>query len=247
MNARETPFLSIVIPAHNSEGLLPDTWDALRRRFEVSEAEVIVVENGSTDNTWQCIQRIADGIAVSDLRVLPLRSAKGMGNALREGVLASSGRFVLLTADDLPFGFSDWEAFQNLDHYPTVTIGSKGHPSSVLRRDAKRRIASFGFRLLRRLVLNSHVTDSQGTLIVDGQFARTFAAVSQEEGFLWTTEMVFAAEWTGRSIIEVPVELVSRHDAHGSRIMLADVKDMYEGLWRIRRDRRRLATLLAHG
>ena len=105
--------LTYVVPADNSALAIEGVLSALANRLDGRDAEAIVVENGSTDGTGA------------------LRSAKGMGNAYRAGIAASRGARVVLTADDLPFGFDDLEAAEGVDPvvHPVV-VGSKGHRDS---------------------------------------------------------------------------------------------------------------------
>lgn len=112
-----------------------------------------------------------------------LRWAKGMGHAYRTGIAASRGARVVLTADDLPFGFDDLEAAEGLDPavYPVV-IGSKGHRDSVVDRGLLRGLLSRGFWLLRRLVLGMRTLDPQGTFILAGDWAHAIAPPAHRAG-----------------------------------------------------------------
>lgn len=228
--------ITFVVPAHNSEPVLESTWHALRERLP-ADAEVVAVENGSTDETWQILQEIAADRGPDDPELQILRSEKGLGNALRTGILASSGERLVLTADDLPFGFSDLSSYEKLQSPSPVVVGSKAHPDSVVPRGTGRGIMSAGFRGLRRMLLSSRTGDSQGTLLVDADFARKFAEVSQESGYLWSTELIYAAECAGLPVQEVPVVLSEAHDAHATRVRTSDVTDMIKGLARLRRRR----------
>jgi hypothetical protein len=69
---------------------------------------------------------------------------------------------------------------------------------------------------------HSAVGDSQGTIWVDGPWARAFAAVSRETGLMWTVELVLAAEQQGLDVWEVPVVLEESHDSRASRFRLGD-------------------------
>jgi hypothetical protein len=129
---------------------------------------------------------------------------------------------LLLTADDLPFGFTDLEAFRALPDDVVVAVGSKAHPASRAARSWRREAQSRVFRWLRSALLHSAVGDSQGTIWVDGTWARSFAAVSRETGLMWTVELVLAAEQQGLDVHEVAVQLEDSHDSVGSRFRLRD-------------------------
>ena len=57
--------LSFVIPAHNSSAVIEDTLEAVAKRLADTSAEIIVVENGSTDDTRGILDRLSRAIAFS--------------------------------------------------------------------------------------------------------------------------------------------------------------------------------------
>ena len=231
--------ISVVVPAHNSGELIERTVELLAVRLAGTSAELIVVENGSTDDTWARCGRLAEAWQTPGVSFLPLQSAKGMGNALRTGIQASRGRSVLLTADDLPFGFDDLDHLDRLAaeseaDLPPMLIGSKAHPDSAADRGAWRGLLTWGFSILRRLVLGMRTRDPQGTLIVDGRLVRELAQRAPEAGFLFTTELVYLVERIGVHPLEVPVRLSRSHQIHRSRISGRDALSMTIGLVRLR-------------
>jgi len=142
----------------------------------------------------------------------------------------------VLTADDLPFGFDDLDAADRLDvdAFPVV-IGSKGHRDSDVGRGMLRWVLSWGFWLLRRVILGTRTLDPQGTFVLAGAWARTVAPTLGETGYLITTELCYLAERAGIRPAEVPVRLVEGHGDHRSRITVGDVWQMGVGLIGIRR------------
>ncbi|MGR6965888.1 glycosyltransferase [Geodermatophilus sp. URMC 61] len=228
--------LSYVVPAHNSAPAIEDTLRALADRLDGRDAEVIVVENGSTDGTGALLERIQRTWTHPGVSLRVLRSAKGMGNAYRAGIAASCGARVVLTADDLPFGFDDLDAAEEVDPavHPVV-IGSKGHRDSDVDRGLLRRVLSAGFLVLRRAVLGMRTLDPQGTFVLAGDWAREIGPRLTEPGYLVTTELCFLAERSGVQPLEVPVRLSPQHCDHRSRITVRDVRQMAVGLLGIRR------------
>ena len=232
------PDLTVVIPAHNSAHVLTRTVERWRERLAGSDSEVIVVENGSTDGTLALAHSLADPGGRPRIRVA--QSDKGMGNALRAGIALSTGRRVLLSADDLPFGFDDLDQAARLTGTPDVVIGSKDHPSSQVQRGRLRWVSTFGFKTLRRVILGSKVGDSQGTILADGDWLRRWGPAFDDAGFLFSTQLCWAAELQSLSVVEVPVRLSPEHAPTGSRVRLSDIWMMGSGLLRLRRDRRQL-------
>lgn len=226
-----TRRLSVVVPSRNGAGVLPATLGVLGAELGADD-EILVVENGSTDRTADVLDELARTWE-HPCALVVLSSRPGLGNALRTGVLASSGRRLLLTADDLPFGLSDLEAFWALPPEAVVAIGSKAHPDSRVARSRLRTVQSRVFRWLRSATLHSSVGDSQGTIWVDGVWARAFAGVSRETGLMWTVELVLAAEQQGLDVYEVAVELVPTHDASTSRFRFRDAWIGVREIWQL--------------
>lgn len=87
-----SPRLSIVLPAHNEAGNLPDLLARLRRVAQDLNAEVIVVDDGSDDATAACLDRAARGWP--RLRVLGHDRPRGQSAALRTGIRAANAPVV---------------------------------------------------------------------------------------------------------------------------------------------------------
>jgi hypothetical protein len=223
--------LSVVIPSRNGVAVLPHTLEQFAGVLG-AEDELIVVENGSTDDTTALLDSIAETWKHSTPLTV-LHSEPGLGNALRTGVLASRGERLLLTDDDLPFGFSDLAIFRELPRDVVLAIGSKAHPATRAPRSVRRRVQSRVFRWLRTALLHSAVGDSQGTTWVDGPWARSFAAVSRETGLIWTVELVLAAEQQGIEVWEVPVQLDDAHDTRASRFRPRDAYIAVLEIWHL--------------
>ncbi|WP_070379980.1 glycosyltransferase [Rhodococcus sp. WMMA185] len=233
------PDLSVVIPAHNSAAVIEQTVRRLADHLSGHDVEIIVVENGSSDDTFAICTRLAENWTAGPVSFRVLQSSRGMGNALRAGARASRGAHVLLTADDLPFGFDDLDGVEKFSaedegRVPLVAIGSKAHPDSHVRRGILRGILTRGFAVLRRAILGMRTGDPQGTVFMDGELIRGLVPDLAEPGFLFTTELVHLVEQLGIVPAEVPVRLSEDHSGHGTRINRTDVLAMGMGLFRLR-------------
>lgn len=235
----EAVGLSVVIPAYNSGQVLAATVGCFAGYLAGRSAEIIVVENGSTDDTAAVCRRLEQDWNDPTVSLRVFTSAKGMGNALRVGSSNSRGAQVLLTADDLPFGFDDLDAAraltEKLGHAPLLMIGSKGHPESVIDRGLMRSTMTRGFSILRRVILGTHAKDPQGTFLIDGNLLRSLVGSLAEPGFLFTTELDYALELAGIQPVELPVRLSESHRNQPSRVAGGDVLAMARGLLSLRR------------
>ena len=229
---------AVVLPAHNSSENIGTTVSELAGYFRSNalNGEVVVVENGSTDDTWEVMQ----SIRTSDLpfRLVLARSDKGLGNAIRRGMELVSADLVLITADDLPFGFSDIDGYFALADAPDIAIGSKAHPGTSGDRSVGREIMSTVFRLLRRIVVKVDLGDTQGTIMGDAPVISRCSSRTRQPGYLMTTELLAHAVRDGASIVELPV--VYRRELRGSNInVVSDSVKMVRGLFEVRAELRR--------
>jgi glycosyltransferase involved in cell wall biosynthesis len=235
--------VSYVVPAHNSAEIIRETVEVIAERLRGTNAEIIVAENGSSDDTIGVVREIERTWRHETVRLRLLSTPKGMGNALRAGIAASEGERIILTADDLPFGFDDLDAAEQVDvSAHRVMIGSKDHPESVLSRPGLRRLMTWGFKVVRRILLGMRTGDPQGTFVLDGKWARSVAERLREGGFLMTTELAYIAELHDIRPVEVPVRLRETDRAHRTRVRIVrDVTNMVLGMVALRRRRAELS------
>ncbi len=232
------PQVSAIVPARDSESRLADTVARLARALAPSGdgrgydsgegGEILVVENGSSDGTWALARELAEEDA--DVPVRALRSSVGLGRAYAAGLRHARCEVALLTADDLPFGLTDLEAWRLAGRPAGLVVGSKAHPGSDVPRPAVRRALTAGFGWLGRRLLDLEVGDTQGTVLVPISWARRMLPQIHSEGYLFPTEMLFLAQAHGLPITEVPVRLDAAHAAHPTRIRASDVTQMAGGL-----------------
>ena len=200
-------YISYVLPVHNEEKILRQSVATLVNRLDAFPgSEIIIVENGSTDGSAQLVKLMAENASSKHVRVIDGYSPKGFGNAYRQGIRQSSGDLIVLSAADLPFGFSDLESYLALEGSLRLVIGSKGHPKSSVEVRGTRRLASWLFRLFRRVVLGMDVRDSQGTLLVDGNLARRLLPLLTSSDYFVSTEIIAFAQAHGVEPIEVPID-----------------------------------------
>lgn len=228
--------VDFIIPAHNAASLLANAVETIglwARAHESLAVTAYLVENGSTDDTWEVAEELAKRSWSPGFSVEAMQSDVGMGAAYRAGIRASGGDRLVLTADDLPFGMTDINAWWQCP-VSGLAIGSKAHPESRVLRGRARSIASFGFRIFRLFLLGSKIGDPQGTLVVEGDWARSLEPLLREDGYLSSTEIVAFAEARGVPVTEMPVALAGDQGDHATRIRAKDVVRMGTGLIRLR-------------
>ncbi len=224
---------SYIVPVHNETRLLREKLDVLVRGLsERGGGAALLVENGSADASWQLCQALeqeylsAKAVVVRAYRV----PEAGIGHAYDAGlrkmldlhpISEDRERWAVLTAADLPFGFTDVEAAAEYVQTARIMIGSKAHPDSRVDVNMDRAVASRAYRFARRTVLGSRVGDSQGSILLRADLARELVPLIAARGFFYSTELVYFAERAGESVRELPITL----DKNDRKSSVKPVKD----------------------
>ena len=189
------------------------------------EFEVIVVDDGSADNTYVEAAKLLS-THPERVRVVHYDENRGKGNALICGWTFAKGDFIVfLDADmdlhpsQLPvlFGIMDAEKAD-------AVIGSKRHPASVVNYPLKRRLYSAIYYGLIKLLFGLPVKDTQTGLkvfrrqVLDRVFPRVLV-----KRFAFDIELLANAHHLGYKIVDAPVTLQFQRGAFG-RIKLRDVR-----------------------
>jgi hypothetical protein len=241
----ERPWtLSVVLPVRDAATALERTLDRLVRLPGGAPEEILLVDRGPRDETWERLLRLRRDWTAGPQLVL-LRSGRGLGAAYRAGVAASHGDRVLLTTVDLPFGVSDVEAVLACRTVPDFAIGSPAHRRSRVRRSLPHRVADTTMRVARRAVLGLRVGDTHGTFVLRGDLARRLVARTTVAGAAMTTELVALAVREGTVPVELPVVRTPRAGALRRRCAdgLETALDLVKVRHRLRRRRRDVVVL----
>jgi dolichyl-phosphate beta-glucosyltransferase len=231
-----SPFLSIIIPAHNEERRLPRTLDDLDAfiRAQPFPVEVVVVENGSQDRTLDLARQAAERLPY--LKVIH-EERRGKGLAVRTGILAATGQYRIFCDVDFSMPVSE------ISHFipPAlpdcqVAIASREAPGAVRYGEPYyRHLGGRVFNTLVRLLALPGVQDSQcGFKCFRGDIAQEVFPLQTIEGWTFDVEVMFIARRLGYRVVEVPIPW---HYNPGSKIrMLRDSWKMVLDLVTIRRN-----------
>jgi len=230
------PLLSLIVPAYNEGQRLGLSLAAMSAFFRAAgfRYEILVVDDGSTDDTAAVIAAAA--AADPALRAAGYAINRGKGHAVRAGMLAARGEYLMFTDADLSIPLSITVDFlEALRGDYDIAIASRWHPASTnaVPPPLVRRAMGAIFRwCVRRLVI-SDVRDTQcGCKAYRAEAARYLFSRSRIERFSFDAEVIFLAARAGYRIKEVPFVL---HYSPGSSVRpLRDSLLMVRDLARIR-------------
>jgi glycosyltransferase involved in cell wall biosynthesis len=227
------PQLSVVMPLFN-EGAhittnVEQTLSALRM---LGPFEVILVNDGSSDNSAEEIARLAEKYPGE---VIPLHLPRsGKGEALRQGVQAACGDHVVFLDADLdipPEQILFFVAIQRVKKADAV-IGSKMHPDSTVDYPLIRRVYSLGYFWLVKLLFGLPVRDTQtGLKLVRRDLLLKALEKTESRGFTLDLELLVRLAQLGAVMVEAPVVVEYKMKFGG--IGLPVVWQIFRDTWRV--------------
>lgn len=213
-----TPGLSVVVPAYNeAERIVPTLQRVSAYLGTLGEpAEVIVVDDGSSDNTAAVIRQAMAHQPRIRLEVNPENLGKGA--SVRRGVLAARFAHVLFTDADLSAPIEDVAKLrQALAAGADIAIGSRRLPGSVLerRQPPRREWLGHAFSWLVRAFLLPGIHDSQcGFKAFRREVAQAVFSRQRLDGYGFDVEILWIARRLGYRVAEVPIRWADHPVSH---------------------------------
>jgi glycosyltransferase involved in cell wall biosynthesis len=200
---------SIIVPAHNEaavlEGFVTAFLEALPDALRALLAELIIVENGSRDDTLAVAQRLAARFPL--VRVIA-NDRPSYGAAIRRGMLEARGTHLcILECDALDVDFTRRAVALLARGAARFIVASKRHPGSRDRRPWLRRQLTAWYNRMLRLASGYPGSDTHGHKAMETQLARRLCelAITSDESF--QTEIVMIAWKLGETITELPISI----------------------------------------
>lgn len=227
--------LSVVIPAYNEESRLPKTLDCVIAYVQARQyrAEIIVVDDGSTDGTAGVV--VAYQPKYSALHLVSNAGNRGKGFSVRHGMLEARGEIALFTDADLstPIEEADKLLAALRDQGFDAAIGSRAVDRSLINvhQSVIREQAGIFYNYLVRWIMGIEFSDTQcGFKAFLREKAQIIFEQQRIERFGFDPEILFLAKRHGLRVAEIPVRW--SHDAATKVNVVADgIRMLLELLW----------------
>lgn len=243
--------LSLVIPLYNEAGrlhLMEGGLVELAHDAPHLQIEVLMVDDGSSDNTWESLIELEEGFSEKhgvDSGRFFLKSLKqlpnaGKGVALQKGVQEARGDWVLTLDADMaarPIEVLGWQKeglvdLNNPDE-AVVIIGSREHPNSIVIDKSGRRIMGRIFNAITRTISGLPFRDTQcGFKLYPANLAKDIFGSLLHTGWAHDVEILMRIQHQGVNIKSLPVHWTA---VEGSKINpIKDSWDMFVAIIGIR-------------
>ena len=204
------PTYSIVIPAYNENRRIAASLDQVLAFLEAEnwDAEVIVVNDGSRDNTAEIVRGYAQRHPA--VRLVENPGNRGKGYSVRNGMLHAGGAFVLFSDADLSAPIAEAEKLiAALRAGADVAFGSRWarRELQVIAQPFYRRVLGRIFNLMLRVLLGLPYKDTQcGFKAFTRAAAQAVFLRQTRERWGFDPEILYIARRQGLKVVEVPVE-----------------------------------------
>jgi dolichol-phosphate mannosyltransferase len=205
--------LSIVIPCYDEESSIEhmagELQPVLQALAETASVEVVFVDDGSTDRTWDRLSGLS-AAALKPALVTRLRHErnKGLGAALKTGLTSARGDVVVTTDSDSTYRFTEIpKLLACLTPEIDVVTASPYHPAGAVEGVPKYRLVlSRGSSLIYRLLVDRHVHTY--TSLFRAYRADVIRSVDfTSTGYLGVAELLVNAKLSGYRVAEYPTTL----------------------------------------
>jgi len=202
--------LSIIIPAYNEANRIKSTLLIINDyilRNKLS-AEIIVVSDGSKDNTNELVETYKK--TIKNLKLITYKSNKGKGYAIKMGIEASRGEYILFTDADNSTPIEELDKLFRVlkQNHADLVIGSRYLPNSdvKIKQSPWRVFIGRMGNILISIFLIDEIKDTQcGFKLFTHQAAKEIFSMQKVKRFGFDMEILVIAKLLGYKIIESPV------------------------------------------
>jgi dolichyl-phosphate beta-glucosyltransferase len=226
------PGLTLIIPAFNEAELIGSSLDELLSQLSKRnmQAEIIIVDDGSTDQTAQIVTQYQS--RYPQIILLQNERNRGKGYSVRRAVLQSTGEIIIFIDADLPYAFESVQlVVDTINQGAQVAIGSRLLPESELSDKIPliRTLAGQTFSLLIRWLLFPGIADTQcGLKGFRNHEAQEIFKQITIDGFGFDVEVLYLARRLRYKIQPVPVNLVFSRSDSRVRLLKDSIRMLFD-------------------
>lgn len=201
--------VSVVIPAYNEERRLPATLSSVHSYLtgRGETFEIIIVDDGSIDHTVDVVETFAE--THKGVRVISYAPNQGKGYAVRTGMLAAKGNYVLFNDADGSSPIAEMEKLEtSLKEGHDIAFGSRAKPDDSRKVDALayRKYIGNTFNFIVQSLILPGVHDTQcGFKMFKYEVAQDLFSVSRLNGFAFDVELLYIGRLRGYKAEEIPI------------------------------------------
>ena len=220
----QAPYLSIIIPAFNEAERLPETLKQIVAFIKAQSfiTELIVVDNASSDATKEIVMEFCSRYPF--LKYLH-QAIRGKGAAVRTGILAAQGDYLLICDADLAVPIEEVGKFLSPEVKDfDIVIGSREAMGAMRYNEPfYRHLMGRVFNLIIRVLLLPGLYDTQcGFKCFRRDVARELFSAGRINGWSFDVEVLYMARLKGYRIAEVPVNWY-----YGDKSKVSPVRDTW--------------------
>ncbi|MDD4938569.1 MAG: glycosyltransferase [Candidatus Omnitrophica bacterium] len=207
--------ISVVMPAYNESAHINSSIEETVKAFESFgySWELIVLDDGSTDDTFERALRFAEKYPQLTVKKNPYNLGKG--RAIKKAMHYVSGDYVLFLDADLDLHPNQFPALFDIMRLNNadIVIGSKLHPNSVVDYPLQRKLISWIYYLTVRALFNLPCHDTQtGLKLFRAQVLRDVMPRILVKAFAFDLEILVNAHHLGYKITEAPIVITKRRN-----------------------------------
>lgn len=225
LEAEVMPKVSILMPAYNESEVLGESVRTVRRELGKADYEIIIVNDGSDDNTMEVAEVLCR--QYPNVHLVSYPKNRGKGYALKKGFERSRGDIIVFFDSDLDIPpFQIHRFLRALDKGYDVVIGSKYLPGARVDYSTRRMVFSILYNTLVKVLLKLDVTDTQVGLkafrrhVLEKAFSKVLV-----KRYAFDVELLTVINMYGYRICEIPIKI--EHKVFNSSINYGAIARMF--------------------